>query len=111
MHYAPALMVRRNDVDDPPPYLIHVSKYRREDPAMYDSIIRGGTIVDGLGGDRYSGDIAIKDGRIAEIGSIRAPAREVIDADGAIVTPGFVDVHTHYDGQVLWDSQIDPSFS
>jgi N-acyl-D-amino-acid deacylase len=78
---------------------------------MYDSIIRGGTIVDGLGGDRYSGDIAIRDGRIAAIGSIKAPARETIDADGAIVTPGFIDVHTHYDGQVLWDSQIDPSFS
>lgn len=78
---------------------------------MYDSIIRGGTIVDGLGGDRYCGDIAIKDGKIAEIGRISAPARETIDADGAIVTPGFVDVHTHYDGQVLWDSRIDPSFS
>ena len=78
---------------------------------MYDSIIRGGTIVDGLGGPPYSGDIAIKDGRIAEIGKVSASARETIDADGAIVTPGFIDVHTHYDGQVLWDDTIDPSFS
>lgn len=78
---------------------------------MYDTIIRGGTIVDGLGGKRYTGDIAIKDGRIAEIGHITAPAHETILADGAIVTPGFLDVHTHYDGQVLWDNRIDPSFS
>ncbi|RYD91556.1 MAG: D-aminoacylase, partial [Sphingomonadales bacterium] len=78
---------------------------------MYDSIIRGGTIVDGLGGAPYSGDIAIRDGRIAVIGKVSGAARETIDADGAIVTPGFLDVHTHYDGQVLWDNRIDPSFS
>jgi N-acyl-D-aspartate/D-glutamate deacylase len=78
---------------------------------MYDTIIRGGTIFDGLGSAPRTADIAIEDGRIAEIGQVRSPAREVIDADGAVVTPGFIDVHTHYDGQLLWDDQMDPSFS
>ena len=79
---------------------------------MYDVIIRGGTIVDGLGGAPRTGDIAIENGRIAEIGNLGGvAAQETIDADGAIVTPGFIDIHTHYDGQVLWDDKIDPSFS
>ena len=77
---------------------------------MFDTIIKGGTIVDGRGGAPYVGDIAFRDGVIAEIGgSIEAPAREVLDADGAIVTPGWVDVHTHYDGQVSWDTELAPS--
>jgi N-acyl-D-aspartate/D-glutamate deacylase len=78
---------------------------------MYDAIIRGGTIVDGLGGAPRRGDIAIQDGRIAAIGKVDAAARETIDADGALVTPGFIDAHTHYDGQVMWDDRLDPSFS
>ncbi len=78
---------------------------------VVDTIIKGGTIVDGLGGEPYAGDIAIKDGRIVEIGRIGGTAKQVIDADGAIVTPGFVDIHTHYDGQFLWDDKLDPSFS
>ena len=78
---------------------------------MYDAIIRGGRIVDGLGGPARTADLAIQDGRIAEIGKISAPARETIDADGAVVTPGFVDIHTHYDGQFMWDDKLDPSFS
>jgi N-acyl-D-aspartate/D-glutamate deacylase len=78
---------------------------------MHDTIIRGGTVFDGLGGAARTADIAITDGRIAEIGKIAAPAREVVDADGAVVTPGFVDIHTHYDGQFLWDDRMDPSFS
>ncbi|MEP6340588.1 amidohydrolase family protein, partial [Parasphingorhabdus sp.] len=77
---------------------------------MFDTIIKGGTIVDGLGGAPYVGDIAFQDGVIAEVGgSIDAPAREILDASGAIVTPGWVDVHTHYDGQVSWDSELAPS--
>lgn len=78
---------------------------------MYDTIIRGGKIVDGTGGSARNGDIAIKDGLIVDIGKLSGTAREEIDADGAIVTPGFVDVHTHYDGQVIWDDALEPSFS
>jgi N-acyl-D-amino-acid deacylase len=77
---------------------------------MFDHIIRGGTIVDGTGTTPYVGDIAIRDGRIVEVGGrITGAATGVIEADGAIVTPGWVDVHTHYDGQVCWDSAMAPS--
>lgn len=78
---------------------------------MYDTIIRGGSVADGRGGEPYAADVAIKDGQIAEIGTVSARAHEVIDASGALVTPGFIDIHTHYDGQFLWDDRIDPSFS
>ena len=78
---------------------------------MFDTIIKGGTIVDGLGGEPYAGDVAIRDGRIVEFGQVSGAAKETLDADGAIVTPGFIDIHTHYDGQYLWDDKIDPSFS
>ncbi len=76
----------------------------------YDVVIRGGTIVDGTGADRFAGDVAIDDGRIAAVGG-KLEGDRVIDADGAIVAPGWVDVHTHYDGQATWDDQLDPSFS
>ena len=68
-----------------------------------DLIVRGGTIVDGSGMGRYRADVGIRDGRIVEIGRIRAPARQVVDADGLIVAPGFIDGHTHMDAQVNWD--------
>ena len=77
---------------------------------MLDYVIKGGTIVDGSGDARRQGDVGVRDGLIVEVGgSITESAREVIDADGAIVTPGWVDVHTHYDGQVSWDEVMDPS--
>jgi N-acyl-D-amino-acid deacylase len=77
---------------------------------MLDTLIKGGKLIDGLGGAPRVGDVGIKDGRIVEIGpSISSAARETLDASGAIVTPGFVDVHTHYDGQVCWDDKLDPS--
>jgi N-acyl-D-aspartate/D-glutamate deacylase len=74
-----------------------------------DLVIRGGTVADGSGGDLYEADVAIKDGRITEVGKIAAKGREEIDAKGKLVTPGFVDVHTHYDGQVTWSHDITPS--
>jgi N-acyl-D-amino-acid deacylase len=85
---------------------------RLERTTMLDLIIKGGKIIDGLGGAPTIGDIGVKDGRIAEIAPhISTVARETMDAGGAIITPGFVDVHTHYDGQVCWDDKLDPSAS
>src|SRR5580700_3685111 len=79
---------------------------------MYDYIIRGGAVFDGGGSPSETGDIAVKDGVIVTVGgSIKETAKEVIDAAGAIVTPAWVDIHTHYDGQVTWDSEMDPSAS
>lgn len=78
---------------------------------MYDILICDGTIVDGTGAAPRRGDVAITGGRIAAIGEVAGEARETIDAAGKIVTPGFVDIHTHYDGQVMWDDTLDPSFS
>jgi N-acyl-D-amino-acid deacylase len=77
---------------------------------MHDIVIKNGKLIDGTGVNAVDGDLAIRDGVISEVGgTITAPARRTIDADGAIVTPGWVDVHTHYDGQISWDSQIAPS--
>jgi N-acyl-D-amino-acid deacylase len=69
----------------------------------HDLVIRGGTVVDGSGAQRFTADVAIKDGKIAEIGRVTAPASKTIDADGLIVSPGFIDGHTHMDAQVAWD--------
>jgi N-acyl-D-aspartate/D-glutamate deacylase len=74
-----------------------------------DIVIRGGTIADGRGGELFDADIAINDGRIAEIGKISVKGKDEIDARGKLVSPGFVDVHTHYDGQVTWSQDITPS--
>ncbi|MFO1240712.1 MAG: D-aminoacylase [Sphingomonadaceae bacterium] len=76
---------------------------------MHDLVIRGGTIVDGTGGPSYKGDIAIDGGLITAVGKVDAKGREEIDATDRIVTPGFVDVHTHYDGQATWDPEMAPS--
>ncbi len=75
----------------------------------YDLKIINGTIVDGTGAPRYGGDIGIKDGQIVAVGHAPDDAAERIDAAGAIVTPGFTDLHTHYDGQISWDSDLMPS--
>lgn len=75
----------------------------------FDLVIRGGTIADGTGGALITGDIAIADGRVVAIGNDLGSGREEIDAHGRIVTPGFVDVHTHYDGQAIWGEELAPS--
>ena len=74
-----------------------------------DLVIRGGNIADGLGGELFEADVAITDGRISEVGKVAGKGKEEIDARGKLVTPGFVDVHTHYDGQVTWSQDITPS--
>lgn len=76
---------------------------------MYDVKIVGGTLVDGTGAPRFSGDVAVRDGRIVAVGECPEGAARTIDARGAIVTPGFTDVHTHYDGQISWDEELAPS--
>ena len=76
---------------------------------MHDTVIRGGTIVDGTGQKAFTGDIAIDGDRIAEVGGKAGPAKRDINADGMLVTPGWVDVHTHYDGQATWDKELAPS--
>ncbi|KHK88971.1 N-acyl-D-amino-acid deacylase family protein [Novosphingobium malaysiense] len=78
---------------------------------MLDTVIRAGSVIDGTGAQAFTADIGIRDGVIVEIGKISSAARHTIEADGAIVTPGFLDIHSHYDGQFLWDDRLDPSFS
>ncbi len=76
---------------------------------MHDIVIRGGTIMDGTGKAGFTGDVAIADGRIAAVGGKQGPGKREIDANGLLVTPGWVDVHTHYDGQAMWDPLLAPS--
>src|SRR6266516_3476998 len=76
---------------------------------MHDLIVRGGTVVDGTGEPAVAADVAVDGGRITQVGRVDGDAAAVIDATGRLVTPGFVDVHTHYDGQVTWDPLLTPS--
>ena len=76
---------------------------------MFEMIIRNGTIIDGTGRDRYVADIGINDGKIVKIGEIKESSKNIIDAENKLVTPGWVDVHTHYDGQATWDPILAPS--
>jgi N-acyl-D-aspartate/D-glutamate deacylase len=76
---------------------------------VLDLVVKGGTVVDGSGAPKYQADIGVTDGCVVEIGSITERSVRSIDADGAVVAPGFVDVHTHYDAQVFWDPTLSPS--
>ncbi len=76
---------------------------------MHDTVIRGGTIVDGSGQPSYTGDVAIDGDTITQVGGKAGPAKRQIDAAGLMITPGWVDVHTHYDGQATWDAELAPS--
>jgi N-acyl-D-aspartate/D-glutamate deacylase len=78
---------------------------------VLDVVIKGGSIVDGSGAPPTTGDVGVRDGRIVAVGAVDEPAARTIDADGALVTPGWVDVHTHYDGQATWDDAFEPSAS
>ena len=74
-----------------------------------DLVIRNGIVVDGTGRDRFSADVAVADGKIVEVGTVATQGHREIDADGQIVSPGWVDIHTHYDGQATWDRDLAPS--
>src|ERR1700685_2499544 len=77
--------------------------------AEFDVVIRRGNVVDGTGAMRRLADLAVKDGRVQEVGRVGGRGAREVDADGAVIAPGFVDVHTHYDGQATWDSRLQPS--
>ena len=77
--------------------------------AQFDLVVRNGTVLDGTGGPAREADVAVQDGRIAAVGRVAGAGREEIDAKGLAVTPGFVDIHTHYDGQATWDQRFVPS--
>ena len=77
--------------------------------AQHDLVVRSGSVIDGTGQPAFTADVAINDGQITEIGHISGKGRREVDADGALVTPGFVDIHTHYDGQATWSNRMSPS--
>src|ERR1700738_3147364 len=76
---------------------------------MHELVIRGATLVDGLGHDPIRADVAVRDGRIAAIGEVGKDASEIVDAGGLALMPGIIDLHTHYDAQVTWDPTLSPS--
>ncbi len=77
--------------------------------AQHDLVVRSGSVIDGTGQPAFTADVAINDGQITEIGHISGKGRREVDAEGALVTPGFVDIHTHYDGQATWSNRMSPS--
>jgi N-acyl-D-aspartate/D-glutamate deacylase len=86
-----------------------VASNQQEVETMLDLVVRAGTVVDGTGSQPFTADIGVSDGRVVEVGRLSEQARQEIDADGLMVTPGFVDIHTHFDGQATWDPILAPS--
>jgi N-acyl-D-aspartate/D-glutamate deacylase len=84
-------------------------RFRDRENVVLDLLIRGGELVDGTGGTRRRADVAVEHGRIVEIGSVHDRARRVVDVEGHVVAPGFIDLHTHYDAQAFWDPTLSPS--
>ena len=76
--------------------------------ATHDLVIRGGTVVDGTGAPGRTADVALDGERVTEVGRVDGSGRRELDADGLLVTPGFVDIHTNYDGQATWESSLAP---
>ena len=76
---------------------------------MFDLVVKDALIADGSGKQMFAGDVAVAEGRIAEVGTVRGPAREVVEAKGNVLSPGIIDLHTHYDAQLLWDPEASPS--
>ena len=76
---------------------------------MHQLVIRGATVVDGLGNEPVRADVAIRDGRISAVGEVRGAGEREIDANGLTLAPGFIDLHTHYDAQITWDRTLSPS--
>ncbi len=104
-----ALPERETASADKACYKQDMSPRRQGSQVMHDLVIRGGTVVDGKGGKPYEADVAVDGGMIAYVGPDAGPGKEEIDAKGLLVTPGFVDLHTHYDAQVMWDPILAPS--
>src|SRR5262252_6216199 len=86
-----------------------IEDVKKQEKPMHDLVIRGATLVDGLGHDPIRADVAVKDGRIAAIGEVGKDASAVVDAGGLMLMPGIIDLHTHYDAQVTWDPTLSPS--
>ena len=76
---------------------------------MHELVVRGATVVDGTGAPAFTGDLAVDGGTVTEVGAVEGRGQQELDGDGLVLTPGWVDVHTHYDGQVTWDPEVTPS--
>ena len=77
--------------------------------AEFDLVIRGGNVVDGTGTDAVTADVAVANGKIVEVGTVKSKGHREVQVDGLTVAPGFVDIHTHYDGQATWDDYLQPT--
>ena len=77
--------------------------------SKFDLVVRGGSVIDGTGTAAKTADVAVRDGQVVEVGRVAGLGKQEVKAEGALVTPGFVDIHTHYDGQATWANRMSPS--